>query len=309
MIEVEGLVKSYAERRAVDGVSFTAADGEVFGLLGPNGAGKSTTLGCLYGLLQADAGQIRIDGFDLRTEGRQARARLGVVPQEMALYPDLSAAENLRFWGGCYSLRGAELTRGVETALERVGLSDRAAERVGRLSGGMRRRLNLAAGLVHGPSVLLLDEPTAGVDPQSRARILELVRKLADEGACVVYTTHYMEEAETLCDRLAVMDAGRLLVEGTLAQLAEQSGEADRVRLEGVFDESACRGALVQIAGLEIQSVDATTLQLKLRDAARSLAQLLGALDGADQEVRETRVVRPSLETLFLELTGRELRA
>ena len=209
MIEIEGLHKHYGDLVAVSDVSFTAEEGKIFGLLGPNGAGKSTTIGCISGLLEPTSGRVRVLGHDVILERRAAREQLGVVPQELALYEDLSATENLNYWGSAYGLRGAALKDRIREVLAATGLLDRATEPVKQFSGGMKRRLNLACGIVHRPKVLLLDEPTAGVDPQSRVRLLELVREQVATGTCVLYTTHYMEEAEELCDVLAIIDQGR----------------------------------------------------------------------------------------------------
>lgn len=226
MIEVEGLRKTYGDRVAVDGISFRVQAGRIFGLLGPNGAGKTTTISCLSGLLTPTSGAVRVNGYDVRTEGRAARRSLGVVPQELALYPEISAAENLRYWGAVQGLTGAELEPSVQAILARVGLADRAKEPVKAFSGGMKRRLNLAIGLVHGPRVILLDEPTVGVDPQSRGHILELIRERAAAGCAVLYTTHYMGEAEGLCDHFSIIDDGRIIADGSLDELLERAGDA-----------------------------------------------------------------------------------
>ena len=210
MIQVERLRKIYGDVTAVDDISFEVSPGVIFGLLGPNGAGKTTTISCCSGLLTPSAGSVRICGQDpLRTDGRCGAAS-GVVPQEMALYSELSATENLFYWGGVAEVPRAELKRRVPELLEQVGLADRAREPVQRYSGGMLRRLNLAAGLIHDPKVLLLDEPTVGIDPQSRVRVLEIIRARAAAGVAVLYTSHYMEEAEQLCHRFAIIDQGRL---------------------------------------------------------------------------------------------------
>jgi len=198
MIEVQELRKSFGDLKAVDGVSFTARRGEIFGLLGPNGAGKTTTISCISGLLTPTSGTIRVMGHDVVHDGQAARRALGVVPQEIALYEELSATENLAYWGGAQGLRNPLLRERINKVLESTGLQDRAREPVKRFSGGMKRRLNLAASIVHSPKVLLLDEPTVGVDPQSRVHLLEMVRAEARAGTCVLYTTHYMEEAESL---------------------------------------------------------------------------------------------------------------
>ena len=235
MIEVEQLRKSYGDLIAVDGVSFTARPGEIFGLLGPNGAGKTTTIGCISGLLTPSAGHVKVMGHDVVREGRAARAKLGVVPQEIALYEDLSAHENLAYWGGAQGMRNPKLRERIQQVLELTGLQDRAREPVKQFSGGMKRRLNFACSILHSPKVLLLDEPTVGVDPQSRVRLLDLVRAEAQAGTCVLYTTHYMEEAEALCDRLAIMDHGKVIAAGTLTELRAMLAERDLLRLTGVF--------------------------------------------------------------------------
>jgi ABC-2 type transport system ATP-binding protein len=308
MIEVDGLRKDYGSLTAVDGVSFTAEGSAIFGLLGPNGAGKSTTIGCISGLLQPTAGRVRVMGHDVMTEGRKARACLGVVPQELALYEDLSAAENLLYWGSAYGMKGAELRRRIGEVLEIAGLLDRAKEPVKRFSGGMKRRLNFACGIVHRPQVLLLDEPTVGVDPQSRVRLLDLVREQAAAGICVLYTTHYMEEAEALCDRLAVIDHGKVIALGTLAELRAIIGERDVLRLAGTFQPEAAVQALKHLENLEVVQADDDGLLLTLEQASRRLPEIFAALTGAGAEVRETTMTQPSLESLFIKITGRELR-
>src|SRR5215469_18378939 len=236
MIEIEELRKSYGEAFAVDGISLTARAGEIVGLLGPNGAGKTTTVGCICGLLTPSAGRVKVGGHDVVRDGAAARAQLGMVPQELALYDDLSARENLAYWGGAQGLRNPKLRDRIQQVLELAGLGDRAREPVKRFSGGMKRRLNFGCGVVHKPKVLLLDEPTVGVDPQSRVRLLELVREEVAAGTCVLYTTHYMEEAQDLCDRIAIIDHGKLLSMGTLDELRRLIGEKDVLRLTGRFD-------------------------------------------------------------------------
>jgi ABC-2 type transport system ATP-binding protein len=308
LIEVEGLVKRYGELVAVDGVGFQAREGEIYGLLGPNGAGKSTTIGCISGLLRPAAGRVRVLGHDVVHDGRAARQRLGVVPQELALYEDLSARDNLGYWGSAWGLRGAALRRRVDEVLELVGLADRAREPVERFSGGMKRRLNFACGVVHAPRVLLLDEPTVGVDPQSRVRLLELVREQARDGVCVLYTTHYMEEAESLCDRLAIVDHGKLLAEGTLAELRALLGQRDLLRLTGRFEPERAREALAGEQDLELVTAEAEQLVLALVGASRRLPAVFAALERGGAQVRETTLSQPSLESLFIKLTGKELR-
>lgn len=308
MIEVEDLHKQFGELVAVTDASFQAVPGKIFGLLGPNGAGKSTTIGCISGLLHPDAGQIRILGKDVVKQGPASREALGVVPQELALYEDLSAAENLLFWGAAYGLRGAALKLRVEEVLKFVALAERQREPVKNFSGGMKRRLNLGCAILHRPRVLLLDEPTAGVDPQSRVRLLDMVRGQVDEGACVLYTTHYMEEAESVCDELAIIDHGRLIAKGTLEQLREMVGQRDILRLAGEFDQEAAVSALSGIEGLNILQVDSHLLRLEMHEASRHLPQLFEALQAQGNQVRETTLTQPSLESLFIKLTGSEIR-
>ena len=308
MLEVQELRKHYGEAVAVDGVSFAAGAGAIFGLLGPNGAGKSTTIGCISGLLAPSSGGIRVCGHDVVREARAARSRLGVVPQDLALYEDLSVADNASYWGAAYGLRGAALRHRVGEVLEWIELGDRARESVKKLSGGMKRRLNFGCGIVHRPQVLLLDEPTVGVDPQSRARLLDLVREQAAAGTCVLYTTHYMEEAEQLCERLAVMDHGRILAAGTLDDLRARVGERDVLRLTGDFDEEAVRREIEALDDAEVVSIDAGTLRIAAGSASRRLPAILQAVGDAGGRVDETLLNRPSLESLFITLTGRELR-
>ncbi|MFO7653711.1 MAG: ABC transporter ATP-binding protein [Candidatus Krumholzibacteriia bacterium] len=308
MVEVEALRKTFGTLVAVDGISLRARAGAIFGLLGPNGAGKSTTIGCISGLLTPSEGQVRVNGHDVQRDGRAARAQLGVVPQELALYEDLSARENLDFWGGAYGLSGAALGRRAEAVLELVGLTERAREPVKNYSGGMKRRLNFACGIVHEPSVLLLDEPTVGVDPQSRVKLLDLVRTQASAGVCILYTTHYMEEAESLCDDLAIVDHGRIVAAGTIEELRSVIGERDLLRLSGRFDAAAARERLRPLPDLEVVQADAEALTLALLRASQRLPDIFAALGGASAEIRETTLTRPNLESLFIKLTGKELR-
>ncbi len=308
MIEVQGLRKEFGETVAVAGASFTAESGAILGLLGPNGAGKSTTIGCISGLLRPTAGHVRVLGHDVVSDGPAARQSLGIVPQELALYEDLSARGNLEYWGAAYGLRGAELARRVTEVLELVGLLDRAKDKVKTFSGGMKRRLNFGCALVHRPRVLLLDEPTVGVDPQSRVRLLDLVRSEARAGTCVLYTTHHMEEAQDLCDRVGIIDHGKLIALGTLTELRGQMGERDLLKLTGVFDPPRVEVALRALDDLEVVAADAESLRLAVREASRRLPSIFRALEEAGAEVRETTLTQPSLESLFIKLTGRELR-
>lgn len=304
MIEVANLRKEYGKLVAVEDVSFTAQSGAIFGLLGPNGAGKSTCIGCISGLLKPTSGSVKLLGELVK----KARRHLGIVPQELALYEDLSATDNLKFWASAYGLRGDERTQAVESALEIVELADRASEPVKGFSGGMKRRLNFACGIVHRPKILLLDEPTVGVDPQSRINLLEQVRAQAAAGTCVLYTTHYMEEAESLCDQLAIIDEGLIVASGSLAELRSMMGEEDQLRLTGEFDPLTARSALEQVAGVEVETAEKHTLVLSCAAATKSLPAVFQALTSVGAEVRETTLSQASLETLFIKKTGHQLR-
>ena len=308
MFELQGLVKSYGPLRAVDGVSFTVAKGELYGLLGPNGAGKTTIMSMLSGLLAPDEGRILFDSIDLAKEPLKVKAQLGVVPQEPALYENLSARENLSFWGGLYGLSGAPLKQAVERVLDLVGLKDRAGDPVKQYSGGMKRRINLALGLVHGPRAVLMDEPTVGIDPQARLNILEAVKQVAASGTTVIYTTHYLEEAEQLCDRIAIMDHGKILAERTLDELKSRVGGRDIVTVRGSFDTTAIMPRLEALAGVQVTSVAPGRLVLSVEGSGRGAVDLLGRVLAAGLAIDGISIQPPSLNTLFLNLTGRELR-
>ncbi len=311
-IEVDELHKRYGELVAVDGLSFRAEAGEIFGLLGPNGAGKSTTIGCISGLIRPGGGRVRVLGLDVSV-GTASRRSLGVVPQDLALYEELSARQNLRYWGAAYGMRRHALERRIAEVLELVGLDDRAHEPCTNFSGGMKRRLNFACGIVHRPQVLLLDEPTVGVDPQSRVRLMDLVRSQAQQGTCVLYTTHYMEEAEGLCDRIGIVDHGRLIALGDLAELRAQVDQRDLLRLSGRFEPEkvglALRDAKQAIGDVELAHAGPEQLTLALRDASRKLPAIFEILAQAGAEVRESTLTQPNLESLFIQLTGKELRS
>lgn len=307
MIEVSGLRKRFGDIEALRGISFRVGAGEIYGLLGPNGAGKSTTIGILCGLVVPDAGIGRLNGIDVVQASVDARRSLGVVPQEVALYTELTARENLTFFGRLYGLRRADLQDRVERTLVRVSLADRAKEPIERYSGGMLRRLNVAVGVLHSPKVILMDEPTVGLDPQTRASILDLVRSIAAEGSAVVYTTHYLDEAERLCDRIGIIDHGAILAEGTLAQLRQAAGEREIVAIRGVFSPDAVPASLGALPDIELIRAAENELLFSLQSAERQLSSLLSVVGGLG-EVREVAVKQPSLENLFIKLTGRELR-
>ncbi len=308
MIEVEALRKSFGSLVAVDDLSFAVGEGEIFGLLGPNGAGKTTTINMVCGVLEPDAGRVLLSGVDVWERPREAKRSLGVVPQEIAVYDDLTARDNLAFWGSLYGIRGAELRRRVAASLERVGLAERAKSKVATYSGGMKRRLNLCMGLIAEPRVLLLDEPTVGIDPQARLGILEVVREVAAAGTTVLYTTHYMDEAEELCDRIAIMDHGRVLTLGTLDELRRLAGEGEVLRLTGEFGEPAVRERLAAVPGTRVLSIAPELAVLAVEPGGPGLLSILPAVLGMDLGVSDVSIQRPSLQSVFIRLTGRELR-
>jgi ABC-2 type transport system ATP-binding protein len=302
------LRRRFGQRLAVDGVGFRVDPGETYGLLGPNGAGKTTTISMICGLLRRDGGEVTVAGASLDRDPGAVKAAIGYVPQDIALYPDLSGAENLRFWGRMQGLSGRELAARVDAVLEVVGLADRARDKVGDYSGGMQRRLNIGAGLLHRPRLLVLDEPTVGVDPQSRNAILENVAALRGEGAAVLYTTHYMEEAERLCDRVGIIDQGRLIAEGTRRELVAQVGERDRIELAASGDLIGLAAGCKRVLGVDEATVVAGGLHLVAPDGRRLLPKLLELAEEAGVEVSSVEVVEPDLEAVFLHLTGKALR-
>lgn len=306
-VAVANLRKRFGDLEALRGISFHVDAGEIYGLLGPNGAGKSTAINILCGLIAPDAGTASLNGLDVVRQALAARRTLGVVPQNVAVYQELSARDNLAFFGRLYGLRGAGLRSRIDEILQRVNLADRDREPVSQYSGGMLRRLNIAAGVLHRPRVVLLDEPTVGLDPQTRLNILELVRSIAKDGAAVVYTTHYLDEAERLCDRIGIIDHGAILAEGSLAELRRAAGEREIVALRGSFRADAAPVALGELPDLQLIKVSDAELLVSLASAERQLSTLL-PIAGELGDVREVAVKQPSLENLFIKLTGRELR-
>ncbi|MEL7667368.1 MAG: ABC transporter ATP-binding protein [Actinomycetota bacterium] len=308
IVEVRALTKRFDELVAVNDVSFSIEEGEVFGLLGPNGAGKTTTISMVSCLIEPTSGTIVVNGHDSAREPGALKAALGVVPQEIALYPTLTAAENLRFWGSMYGLRGDALKSAVADALELAGLADRAKERVEKYSGGMKRRINIAAGILHKPRVLLMDEPTVGIDPQSRNHILETVKDLNAAGMTVLYTSHYMEEVEYLCDRIAIMDHGVIIAEGTLNELRDVVGGMDvvAVKVAGVTSEVLERVRAIE--GVEgVESVE-DALEVLTRSSGSIMGRLVSTLESEGAHVTSVSVTEPNLESVFLHLTGKSLR-
>ena len=307
-IEVHQLKKSFGDFQAVKGASFSAQAGEVLSLLGPNGAGKSTTISMLSGLLAPTSGEASIMGHSVTKEPEAAKKSLGVVPQDIALYPDLSARENLVFWGKMYGLRGAELKSRVDEVLDVIGLADRQKDHVGKFSGGMKRRVNIGAALLHKPAVVIMDEPTVGIDPQSRRHILDNVKELNQKGMTVLYTTHYMEEAAELSHHIAIMDKGKVIACGTHDELIKMVGEETRIDLTLNAEAENVLGAWRVAEG--VSRIDATDGKVSalVDDSNRVLPRLFDAASNAGVRITSVDIQEPNLETVFLHLTGRALR-
>jgi ABC-2 type transport system ATP-binding protein len=305
LLEVRDLRKRYGTQVALDGVSFTVQAGEMFGLLGPNGAGKTTLMSILAGLREPTAGEVRLNGERLTRGRTDLRHLIGIVPQDLAIYGELTARENLRFFGQLYGLAGHALEQRVETVLAAVALADRADARAGPFSGGMKRRLNLGAALVHGPSLLLLDEPTTGVDPQSRNHIFEEVRRLNSAGLTILYTSHYMEEVQALCPRIGIIDHGRLIACDTLTTLLRQLPGVLRLYVAAMPE--AVRRRLEALSGLRPVRDDGRLIELECVDVKQMLVEVMPLL--AEQGVALTGIEteEPNLERVFLHLTGRAL--
>ena len=301
-LQVKALVKRFGQVVAVDGISLEMRAGECLGLLGPNGAGKCTLIRAIAGRVIPDSGQVAIFGHSAGSP--QARAALGWVPQDLALYPRLSAKENLHSFGSYYGLTGTKLDQAVTRCLDWAALQDRANDLVSTLSGGMKRRLNMAAGLIHQPRLVLMDEPTVGVDPQSRNRIFEMIEALRADGMTIIYTTHYMEEAERLCDRIAIVDHGRIIALDTREALV-QTSFASRSQVVARFEGPAGNvSAWVEARGGRL--VDETA-EFTI-EGPKEIAALLDAASDAGLELVDLSLRRPNLESVFLHLTGRELR-
>ena len=307
LLRVQGLFKAFGAIRAVDAVSFEVRPGEIYGLLGPNGAGKTTSISMISGLLKPDAGEVFVAGEPFWSDPQRAKRIMGVVPQELAIYEELTGRENLEFWGRMAGLSAADAKSRAAELLAALTLTDRARDAVKTYSGGMKRRINLGCALLHRPQLLLLDEPTVGIDPQARLNILEFIRGLRASGTAILYTTHYLEEAETLCQRIGIIDHGRLLAEGTLGELQERLG-GDRVFvLEADFQNTApdqWDGFHQRFRIIQKSEQQLVVAAVGKRDPSDCLKDLLNL----PVHVENVTLKRPSLNDVFLQLTGRELR-
>jgi ABC-2 type transport system ATP-binding protein len=310
ILEVHSLVKKYGDFSAVKEISFNIKEGEIFSLLGPNGAGKTTTISMLSTLYTPTSGEATVGGHSITKNPMAVKRIIGVVPQELALYEDLSARENLMFWGQMYGLSGKPLASRVDEVLEQIGLTDKAKNRVKTYSGGMKRRVNIGVGLLHKPRLLFMDEPTVGIDPQSRRAILDTVKDLNRQGMTVLYTTHYMEEAQELSDRVGIIDHGELIALGTQKELTQQVGETETLILHiGENDDpAALAGSLKGIK--DVLEANATDHEVSIitPEAEEVLASVVSKANKRGIKIRSIDIREPNLEAVFLHLTGRALR-
>ena len=307
-IQVKQLDKRFDEVHAVNDVSFIVQRGEIFSLLGPNGAGKSTTISMISGLLPPTRGDAVVMGHSIIKNSRAAKSHIGIVPQEIALYEDLTARENLDFWGKMYGLHGESLSQRIDEVLEMIGLTDRQKDRVEKYSGGMKRRVNIGAALLHKPDIIIMDEPTVGIDPQSRRHILDGVKNLKDEGATVLYTTHYMEEAQELSDHIAIMDKGKIIASGTHDELVRIVGQQDCIDLELNLPSEQVLAGWEALPVVQHVTTENGKMSVLVEDSNAALPYLFDVANEHGVRVTAIDIQEPNLESVFLHLTGRALR-
>ncbi|WP_282087242.1 ABC transporter ATP-binding protein [Aquimarina algiphila] len=305
MIQVQNLSKSFQNVQAVNDISFTIKKGEIFGFLGPNGAGKSTTLNMMSTILKSDTGTIHIDGKNSIENSKECKHLIGVVPQEISLYEDLSAYENLLFWGNLYGIPSKVLKERIHTTLELIGLLDRKKDLIKTYSGGMKRRINIAAALLHNPKVLFMDEPTVGIDPQSRNHIFEVIETLNKQGITIVYTTHYMEEVERLCDRIAIIDSGEIIAQGTQSQLKELVQTKESILFEFDF---LSESNVNQLRKLLSYTMTQNKNKLLVESTVKELSNVITACNELQLSIKDIQLKKVNLEAIFLNLTGKQLR-
>lgn len=306
MLQVENVKKTFGKKEVVRGVSFSVEKGESFGLLGPNGAGKSTTISMISGLLSIDGGDVKVGGESVQKNAMAVKKKIGVVPQEIALYPTLSARDNLVFWGKMYGLSGRAAKNRSDEVLEYIGLSDRAKDKVGTFSGGMKRRVNIGAALMHEPELLIMDEPTVGIDPQSRNHILETVKELNKNGMTVIYTSHYMEEVEYLCERIGIIDAGKVIALGTKRDLCNRLAGGTIHKLKTADVKEGLAEKIKALPNVSEVAVHDSTYEIS--GQGHSLSDIISLAANEGVQILSVSVIEPNLESLFLQLTGRTLR-
>jgi ABC-2 type transport system ATP-binding protein len=309
IVEVKNLKKQYGELKAVDGLNLSIEENIIYGLLGPNGAGKSTTISMISTLIKPTDGQILVGGYDVVKEASNVRKLIGLVPQDIALYPNFSAGDNLTFFGRMYGLSGKKLHSRVDEVLDIVGLRDRKKDNIEGFSGGMKRRINIGVGLINNPKLLILDEPTVGIDPQSRNHILETVKYLNTQGMSVIYTSHYMEEVEFLCSHLAIMDKGRVIAEGTKEEVKKLEGNYQKIQINCTIDDNV----LTETKSLKyveeaIYEKDEELLLLMVEEASAVLGDIVTFINQKGIKIRSVKIEEQNLEGVFLKLTGRALR-
>lgn len=308
ILEIKNLVKRYGDLLAIDNLSLELKEGQILGLLGPNGAGKTTTINCILGLIGFDGGEIKIFGKRLKENEMEIKRNIGIVPQDVALYGEMTAYENVDFFARLYGLKGKELKSNVEETLEFVGLWDKRKEKVKKFSGGMKRRLNIACGIVHRPKLIIMDEPTVGIDPQSRNHILESIKQLNKNGATVIYTSHYMEEVDVLCDYIAIMDKGRIIAKGTSEELKSLiSSDTTLIMEVSSLNHTALEG-IKQVNGVIDCYIDEGRLKVISQKSANNLSKIIDCLISNEVQIISLFSDKPTLEGVFLTLTGKSLR-
>lgn len=307
-IELRNLVKRYGSSLAVDNISLKIEKGEIFGLLGPNGAGKSTTIKMIMGLLKPNRGEIYVKGMDVRKDSLDVKRFLGLVPQDIAIYDGITARENVEFFGKLYGLRGKNLKNGVDEALEFTGLKDKEKKKPKKFSGGMKRRLNIACAIVHQPEIIIMDEPTVGIDAQSRNHILDSVKELNKRGTTIIYTSHYMEEVETIAQRVGIIDYGKLIAVGTKDELKKQLSTDEKILIEASNIRFNPVDEIKKLNGITNVSLKENKIEILTPNAQQVLQDILFILSKENVTVRNISLQEPDLENVFLALTGRNLR-
>ncbi|RUS47017.1 ABC transporter ATP-binding protein [Cohnella sp. AR92] len=308
IVEVKNLIKRYQDFVALDHIGFTVKEGEIFGLLGPNGAGKTTTISILSGFTKYDGGEVKFLGKEVRRHEMEVKRELGIVPQDIALFEDLTAWENLDYFGRLYGLRGKLLNARIKEALEFTGLSDRKKDRPKKFSGGMKRRLNIACAILHHPKLIIMDEPTVGIDPQSRNHILQSIKELNRMGSSIIYTSHYMEEVREICTRIAIVDHGRVIANGTQSELTSLIATEEKVIIELSSVNYTMIEGIKRVHGVRECAAQGNRLEVIGKIGEKYLSKVIQIVSESDAEIVSMQMEKPSLESVFLTLTGRSLR-